>query len=313
MRFHSIRSASTKLKTTNERGILDIDKLHCFCLVYEAKSFTKAADQSFFTRQAISKAIKNMENEWSCTLFARNRKGLEPTQEAENIYPLAKRIVSLYDDVINIAEKSNRSRKPLIIAAANGVIHSLPKDTIERFRTAYPDIEASISISRAAECEAMVIDGQREVAIAIGPIENPKLRCIPLKSETLYLVGAKSLLDEKGSIPPKTHLLLLNHHFKLDKILLEKTELAKKLVVNEKFENYDEITEMVKAGSGLCIGPESYLRAFEGADVFIHPIDRRCLCWEIFLIASAEQELSNTARSFVNFMIEQNRSSEQTR
>lgn len=292
---------------------MDIDKLQCFCLVYETESFTQAASQSFFTRQAVSKAIKNMENEWGCALFLRSPKGLEATQEAERIYPLARRIVSLYGDVVDIAENSNQSRKPLTVAVANGVIHSLPKDTFEKFRATHPDIDVSVSISSAAECEAMVIDGQREIAIAIGPVESPKLRHLSLKSETLHFVGSNSILDEKGSMPPKTQLLLLNCQFKLDKILLEKTDLAKDLVISEKFDNYDEITEMAKAGLGVCVAPESYLHAFEGAGVFVKPIDRKCLCWEISLIASAERELSSIARSFVNFMIEQGHSSEQAR
>ena len=290
---------------------MDTDKLRCFCLVYETRSFTKAADQSFFTRQAVSKAIKSMEEGWGCALFLRNPRGLEPTQEAEDIYPLAKRIVSLYGDVLDIAERPSRSQKPLAVAVANGVVSSLPKGAFGEFRRTHPDAEISISVVKAAECEAMVIDGQREVAITIGPVETPKLRHVSLKTETLYFIGLESVLDEGGSIPSGTRLLLLDRQFKLDRILLEKMgDLIEPLVVDEGFDDYDRIVEMVKAGAGVCVGPESYLRMFEGADVFVEPIDRRRLRWEISLVASADGEISSAAHSFADFMIEQSRSFE---
>lgn len=290
---------------------MDTDRLRCFCLVYKSRSFTKAADRSFFTRQAVSKAIKGMEEEWGCVLFLRKPGGLEPTREAEDIYPLAKRIVSMYSDVLSVVERSSRSQKPLSIVVANGVVSSLPKDAFEGFRNAYPDTEISISVVSAAECEAMVIDGQREIAITIGPVGNLKLRHVSLKTESLYFIGLESILDENGSIPPETRLLLLDRQFKLDRILLEKMgDLVEPLVVDVGFHNYDVIVEMVKAGTGICVGPEPYLRMFEGADVFAWPIDREDLRWEVSLVASAEGELSGVARSFAEFMIERSNSAE---
>lgn len=287
---------------------MDTDKLRCFCLVYETRSFTKAADQSFFTRQAVSKAIKSMEEGWGCTLFLRTPQRLEPTREAEDIYPLAKRIVSLYGDILDVAERSGRSQKSLAVAVANGVVSSLPKGIFNEFRKEHPDIEIDISVTKAAECEAMVIDGQREVAITIGPVETTKLRHVSLKVETLSFIGPESILDSNGSIPSGTRLLLLDRQFKLDRILLEKmNDLVEPLVVDEGFDDYDRIAEMVKAGAGVCVGPESYLRMFDKADVFVKPIDVKRLCWEISLVAPAEKELSSAAHSFVDFMVEQNR------
>ena len=39
--------------------VVDIKKLACFCLVYETRSFAQAAEELFFSRQAVGKMRKN--------------------------------------------------------------------------------------------------------------------------------------------------------------------------------------------------------------------------------------------------------------
>ncbi len=68
-------------------------QLEWFCRAYEARSFSKAAERAFVSRQALGKAVKSLETELGVALFVRSEFGLAPTSAADLVYPMARRCV----------------------------------------------------------------------------------------------------------------------------------------------------------------------------------------------------------------------------
>ena len=60
-------------------GNVDDRQLEWFCRAYEARSFSKAAERAFVSRQALGKAVKSLETELGVALFVRSEFGLAPT------------------------------------------------------------------------------------------------------------------------------------------------------------------------------------------------------------------------------------------
>lgn len=281
---------------------MDVNKLSCFCLVYETKSFAQAADRSYFSRQAIGKMIRGMEAEWGVTLFRREANGVDPTEEADNVYPLAKRVVALYDQILAVTDRRQAGATKLSVAVARGVSASLPGRFFSAFTSECPDVELDLRIMDAQECEDAVSDGLCEVALAVAPVQSPHMRFVSLKREPLYLFGSFSVLDEEGSIERGTSLLLLDRNFKLDRILLEeKRSLIEGLQVKDGFDGYSMIVEMAKAGQGVCVGPGCYLQTFGDGSLFRWPIESDRYRWEIVLLVSPSAELSTAAERFVAY------------
>jgi DNA-binding transcriptional LysR family regulator len=54
-------------------------RLKAFCLVFEMKSFSKAAEAKFMSQSAMSHLIKNLEEELGVKLFSRQGKAVVPT------------------------------------------------------------------------------------------------------------------------------------------------------------------------------------------------------------------------------------------
>lgn len=283
---------------------MDIEKLTCFCLAFEAKSFSKAADESFFTRQAVSKSIKKMENEWDVTLFERGANEIEPTSIAKKIYPCAKRILSTYNEIQGIISEPPPSEGPLRIAVANGIVSALSREFAAFGKSPTSNGTAlQPFIHFAQDCEDLVASGKFELAITVGPANPSRVRITPLKKESIYLVGAASLLDDEGHLPRGTTIFIMGHGFMLDDILLKETVVSERaLVVNDEIENYDVITEMAKAGMGVCVTPESYLHMFENANVFREPISTGRYYWEINVLTPRRRTLSNKARAFFDYI-----------
>lgn len=279
--------------------VVDIKKLACFCLVYETRSFAQAAEELFFSRQAVGKMMKNAEAEWGVTLFERDHAGVRPTAQADAIYPLAKHIGELYDGILAVADQGSQGEPVLRVAVARGVSNTLPQRVFLDFAQKNPDIKVDIAIVDAIECEAMVADGRRDIALAVAPVESRGLRFMSLLREPLYLYGSRALLDETGAICAGTRLFLLDRNFKLDRLLLEeRRSFMEELVIEDGLDSYDRIVEMVKAGAGMCVGPACYLPLSEDGSMFRSPIESERYRWEIGLLMGVDPEPTDEARLF---------------
>ena len=57
-----------------------------FYVVAKNKNITKASQELLISQPAVSKAIKNLENQLDCTLFIRNRSGVYLTEAGLELY-----------------------------------------------------------------------------------------------------------------------------------------------------------------------------------------------------------------------------------
>lgn len=73
---------------------MDLRLLRFFTAVYEEKNITLAAERCFVSQPSISNAIKQLETELNTSLFVRHKKGVDLTDEAHYLYPLAIRLLN---------------------------------------------------------------------------------------------------------------------------------------------------------------------------------------------------------------------------
>jgi DNA-binding transcriptional LysR family regulator len=72
---------------------MDMRELRYFIAVFEVRNLTVAAKRCFVSQPSISVAIQDLEQELGTALFIRHKKGVTPTSSAEDLYPLARRLV----------------------------------------------------------------------------------------------------------------------------------------------------------------------------------------------------------------------------
>ncbi|MGF1680858.1 LysR family transcriptional regulator [Photobacterium minamisatsumaniensis] len=73
---------------------MDLRLLRFFVAVYEEKNITLAAERCFVSQPSISNAIKQLEAELNTPLFERHKKGVNLSDEAHYLYPLAVRLLA---------------------------------------------------------------------------------------------------------------------------------------------------------------------------------------------------------------------------
>ena len=72
---------------------MDLRALRYFTAVYEAGNLTAAARACLVSQPSMSVAIAGLEDELGTALFVRHKKGVAPTAAAEQLHPIARRLL----------------------------------------------------------------------------------------------------------------------------------------------------------------------------------------------------------------------------
>lgn len=174
---------------------MDIRRLSLFARVYETGSLTEAARDEFVSRQAVSRAISQLEGELG-PLFTRMPRGVRPTDLACAIYPHAKQAVEACAAIEGEALRFARGAAgALRLAVEANAALTLPLDLTAAYRRARPGVELHV-VSLPG---GMTLDQLREGrvdAVVAGPAPDADLAFVPIFSSTLSVVfSAKAFGD----------------------------------------------------------------------------------------------------------------------
>ena len=149
-------------------------RLKAFCLVFEMKSFSKAAEAKFMSQSAMSHLIKNLEEELGVRLFTRKAKTVLPTSMGRLFYGHAFKILEQYkkmDNELNAA--ANLVKGPLLIGASTTVASYVLPQVFYSFSKKYPDIRIELTVSNREKIIDDLLEGKIEFGIVEGNITNP--------------------------------------------------------------------------------------------------------------------------------------------
>ncbi len=93
---------------------MTLTQITYFEAVCEHKNVTKAANALFVSRTAVSRALKDLENEWNLVLFKRSRTGVELTEDGEmirNMFSEFNKAYTTLKNCMNDARHSNRQQE----------------------------------------------------------------------------------------------------------------------------------------------------------------------------------------------------------
>lgn len=178
------------------RRLPALSAMKVFEVVGQTRSFTRAAEQLNLTQSAVSRQVRNLEEQLGETLVIRRHHHLELTPSgAELLASLQQAFHTVEMTVRNIREKSNLRRLRINVPPTFAKRWLLPRLT--SLRTFLPDVDLSIT----TDLEDNLSDrGMIDCAIRFGDGEWPSLRSERLFAERHIAVCAPHLLaDLRGS------------------------------------------------------------------------------------------------------------------
>jgi DNA-binding transcriptional LysR family regulator len=117
---------------------MDIHHLRYFVAVAQTPNITKAAEQLFISRQALSKAIRELELECGNELFTRKNGKLKISLLGLIFFDQSKQIVDLFNrlEQTTIVKGAGKQRK-LICYRPGGSLHVLSPEIFCRFKNKF--------------------------------------------------------------------------------------------------------------------------------------------------------------------------------
>lgn len=176
---------------------MELRQLAYFVAVCEELSFSRAANRCFISQSAISHQIARLERDLGAQLFERTTRAVVPTDATLRLLPLAKQMLSL-ESAIRAAV---RTTGPRIRLAANMSFAARSLSAIAAARAAHPDAEIEYVIKPFRQRITAVADGDCDLALIRGSVDQPGLAVEQLWVEDLVIaISSSHPLAGKGVV-----------------------------------------------------------------------------------------------------------------
>src|SRR5437660_4137016 len=168
-------------------------------------SFTKAGAELYLTQSAVSRQIKELEEQLGVSLFQRRHRALSLTEPGHQLYATAAQVLSTMRSAAQRLRTHSARRRPLSVTTTNSFAALWLIPRLAGFTREHPDVEVKIT------AETRVQDLERDgldIAIRHGPASLAGPNAIRLFGERVFPVCSPKLLKK---IPLREPADLKNH------------------------------------------------------------------------------------------------------
>ncbi|MGO9952229.1 MAG: selenium metabolism-associated LysR family transcriptional regulator [Dissulfurispiraceae bacterium] len=290
-------------------------RLKAFCLVYELKSFSKAAAAKFMTQSAMSHLIKNLEEELGVKLLNRQGKTVLPTTAGSTFYSHAKKILDQYKALGNaVYSSANIVKGPLSIGATTTISTYLLPQVFYNFSRQHPEVSIVLTVSNTEKIINDLREGRIEMGIVEGNLKNHSVHSeVVAEDEIVIIASDDNPLVEKKIID---HSDLMAQDFIMpepgsgtrefiDDFLRGLGMSPDNIKISMVLGSPELILQMVKSGVGIAfVSKWSAFQALKDGSIKLLPFIGKRLRRKFYLIHLAKEPSTITAKAFAKFIKE---------
>ncbi len=177
-------------------------QLQYFCTACKYNNITRAAEELRISQPSISNAIKELENEFSVTLFHRLKKGFSLTREGEVLLHYAEQLLNDAEHISLIMSDMARERNVIRLGTPPMTGISLFPRIYRGFRELYPEVNISTHEFGSNCLLKSLRDGSLDLAIIpTNVIDHENFNSIDLDEvETVFCVPRGHRLAKEKSV-----------------------------------------------------------------------------------------------------------------
>ncbi len=288
-------------------------RLRAFCLVFEMKSFSKAAEAKLLTQSAMSHLIKNLEGELGVKLFERYGKTVVPTPAGRLFYEDAKKILAQYKVMENnMHALAGNVRGPLHIGAnATAAAYLLPQ-VFYSYCSAYPEVQIELTTSSTETIMQNMKNGEMDVGIIEGSLKDSPESLETIATDEIVVIAADTTpLAQKADVglqdvlsqplimpkPGSGTRIVIDDFFRSKKIGPENLKIV--MTIGDP----GVTVQMVKAGIGISfVSKWSAFEAVREGSVRLLPLRGSKLLRRFYMISLRKESSTFAAESFAKFI-----------
>ena len=248
---------------------IDFELYRIFYVVANHANITKASEELNISQPAISKSIKNLEEQLGGQLFVRTKRGVVLTEEGKEFYNYIKQAI----EYINNAENKFTDLINLETGCVKiGISTTLTKEFLlpylERFHSLYPKIDVKIITNITSELIANLKNGLIDIVILnlndksygndLEIIKCKNIRdCFVVSNKYKKLIGKEISLKDLNNYP-----LILQAKGSNTRKFLDDFARKNNIILKPNFEltSYTLVTEFSKIGFGIGYVTKEYIK-----------------------------------------------------
>ncbi|MCS3532101.1 LysR family transcriptional regulator [Chryseobacterium sp. JUb7] len=265
-------------------------RLKVFHTVATRSSFTRASEELNISQPAVTKHIKEIENQLNTKLFDRKGTSIQLTPSGKILFEYAEKIRNIYRDLeFEINQINQQHKGKLIIGASTTVAQYILPEILAKFNAYYKDLKIELITHNTEIISELLKEGKIDLGIIEGESQSNYFEYKIFKADEIVLVA-------KAGHPLVNKTLHLKDLYTVDLVFREQGSGSLEFIQNrlkEKGLNINELNVIMQLGSSESI--KNYL---------IHSDSMAFLS-----ISTILNELKNNQLSIIdikNFSIERN-------
>lgn len=228
-------------------------RLKVFHTVASRSSFTKASEELNISQPAVTKHIKEIENQLNTKLFDRKGTSIQLTQSGKILFDYAEKIRNIYRDLEFEIHQINQQRKGrLIIGASTTIAQYILPEILAKFKLYYPDIKVELIAHNTEIISELLKEGKIDLGIIEGESQSSFFDYKKFKRDEIVLVAKaghplvhkiltlKDLytIDLIFREPGSGSLEFIQNRLKEKGIIIDKLHIVMQLGSSESIKNY---------------------------------------------------------------------------
>lgn len=249
---------------------IDFELYRIFYVVAKNRNITKASKELNISQPAISKSIKNLEEQLGGQLFFRTKRGVILTDEGKEFYKyISQAIEYIYNAENKFSDLVNLETGCIKIGISTTLTKEFLLPYLEKFHSLYPKIDIQIVTSYTDDLMTKLKNGLIDILILNlnnknygNDIEIIKCR----KIQDCFVVGEKfkSLASQELSFNElNNYPLLLQAKGSSTREFLDDVAKANNITLKPNIElaSYSLVSEFVKIGFGIGYVTRDYVKS----------------------------------------------------
>ena len=247
---------------------IDFELYRVFYVVAKKSNITKASEELHISQPAISKSIKNLEQQLGGKLFTRTKKGVILTEEGKEFYNYISKAIEYINNAENkFSSLINLESGTIRIGVSATLTKTFLLPYLEKFHSIYPNINIQIDTSLTSELITKLRNGL--IDIVILNLTNETLNDIKyIKCKMIHDIFAcnikyKELIDKEVSLKDlNNYPLILQPKETNTRIFLDKftEEHNTSLKPSMEIASYSLVSSFAKIGLGIGYLTKEYIK-----------------------------------------------------
>jgi len=182
------------MRITKE-AMMELRQLGLFVGVAEELHFGRAAERLYIAQPALSQHIRRLERELGVELFDRGKRRVRLTSAGAAFYPEARRILERTDHARAVArDAASGGIGNLIVGHIAGIGDEVMAEWIAAITESAPGLAVHLRhLTTAAQASRDLADGDIDIAVLDGALDDPDVESLFLTEEALVAVTHPSL------------------------------------------------------------------------------------------------------------------------